>query len=117
MDLRCDCTHARLGKQMNETTMILCELRALAEQIDHLECQARVHAGDAERQNLHDLHGQASALHDMMTRANPRMTYRSGSEASFSCATPNRAAGIVARLGVRPDHLFEALHARNAARA
>jgi hypothetical protein len=116
-------THAALDEHMNETTAILFELRALAEQIDQLECQARRSGAGASDTRLADLRSQTEALRGAMEHAR-RYHARAGdparrgafgldNTAKYSRGThkQSRAAAIVARLGVPQDRLFEALHA------
>jgi len=108
---------------MNETTAILFELRALAEQIEHLECQARMNGAGGADLRLTDLRSQTDELRQSMEQARRNRAAsgyavrNSGSpsdtEMNFSrrSHSAGMAAGIVARLGVRPDRMFEMLHA------
>jgi hypothetical protein len=111
---------------MNETTAILFEIRALAEQIDLLECQARQTGEGASHTRLSALRGQASALRanmDNTRRRRDAIRHSAGTQSrstsptnvdvNYTSAMPprSRAAGIVARLGVSRDRLFDALHA------
>jgi hypothetical protein len=116
-------THAGLDEHMNETTAILFELRALAEQIDQLECQARRNGAGASEARLTDLRSQTEALRSAMEQArrsradagHPARRGKSGLDSTLNYSRgplqPSRAAAIVARLGVPQDRLFEALHA------
>lgn len=105
---------------MNETTAILFELRALAEQIDQLECQARLSGAGPYDTKLSHLRGQTDALRSSMELArrnraasSRRVISTRDDELNYSRVTqpPGRAASIVARLGVPHDRLFAALHA------